>query len=103
MIHIHGSRSISAACAVGQRSRLRRGRMETKANYAAVGAFVLACIIGLVVTLLWLAGIQYSQEYEYFQTDFKGPVTGLGKGTAVRYNGIDVGRVDNLQFNPNDP
>jgi len=77
--------------------------METKANYAAVGIFVLACIIGLVVTLLWLAGVQYSQEYEYFQTYFKGPVTGLGKGTAVRYNGIDVGRVDNLEFNPNDP
>jgi phospholipid/cholesterol/gamma-HCH transport system substrate-binding protein len=77
--------------------------METKANYAAVGIFVLACIIGLVVTLLWLAGVQYSQEYEYYQTYFKGPVTGLGKGTAVRYNGIDVGRVDNLEFDPNDP
>ena len=77
--------------------------METRANYVAVGAFVLACIIGLVVTLLWLAGIQYSQEYDYYQTYFKGPVTGLGKGTAVRYNGIDVGRVDNLEFDPNDP
>ncbi len=77
--------------------------METKANYVAVGAFVLVCILGLVVTLLWLAGIQYSQEYDYFQTYFKGPVTGLGKGTTVRYNGIDVGRVDNLEFNPNDP
>ncbi len=28
--------------------------METKANYVAVGAFVLACVIGLVVTILWL-------------------------------------------------
>ena len=27
--------------------------METKANYVAVGAFVLACVIGLVVTVLW--------------------------------------------------
>ena len=31
--------------------------METKANYVAVGAFVLACVIGLVVTILWLAGV----------------------------------------------
>jgi phospholipid/cholesterol/gamma-HCH transport system substrate-binding protein len=77
--------------------------METRANYIAVGAFVLACVIGLVVTLLWLAGAQYSQEYAYFQTSFKGPVTGLGKGTVTRYNGIDVGRVANLQFDPNDP
>ena len=77
--------------------------METKANYVAVGAFVLACVIGLVVTMLWLAGAQYSQEYAYYQTYFKGPVTGLGKGTITRYNGIEVGRVTDLNFDPNDP
>jgi phospholipid/cholesterol/gamma-HCH transport system substrate-binding protein len=77
--------------------------LETKANYVAVGAFVLACVVGLVITILWLAGAQYSQEYAYYQTYFKGPVTGLGKGTVTRYNGIDVGRVTELKFNPNDP
>jgi phospholipid/cholesterol/gamma-HCH transport system substrate-binding protein len=77
--------------------------METKANYVAVGAFVLACVIGLVVTILWLAGIQYSQEYAYYQAYFKGPVTGLGKGTSTRYNGIEVGRITNLEFDPADP
>lgn len=77
--------------------------METKANYVAVGAFVLACVIGLVITIMWLAGAQYSQEWAYYQTYFKGPVTGLGKGTVTRYNGIDVGRVTELKFNPADP
>src|SRR5580693_2672039 len=77
--------------------------METKANYVAVGAFVLICIIGLVVSILWLAGVQYAQEYSYYTADFKGPVTGLGKGTVTRFNGIDVGRIADLQFNPNDP
>jgi len=77
--------------------------METKANYVAVGAFVLACVIGLVVTIMWLAGAQYSQEYAYYQAYFKGPVTGLGKGTVTRYNGIEVGRITDLAFDPNDP
>ena len=77
--------------------------MENKANYVAVGAFVLACMLGLVISLLWLAGMQYSQEYAYYQSYFTGPVTGLGKGTTVRYNGIDVGRVDEVKFDPNDP
>ena len=77
--------------------------METKANYVAVGAFVLACAIGLVVTILWLAGVQYSQEYAYYQANFKGPVTGLGKGTLTRYNGIEVGRITDLAFDPADP
>ena len=77
--------------------------METKANYVAVGAFVLACVIGFVVTVLWLAGRQYSQEYAYYQSYFKGGVTGLGKGTATRYNGIEVGRITDLEFDPKDP
>jgi phospholipid/cholesterol/gamma-HCH transport system substrate-binding protein len=77
--------------------------METKANYVAVGAFVLACAVGLVVTVMWLAGVQYSQEYAYYQANFKGPVTGLGKGTLTRYNGIEVGRITDLVFDPTDP
>lgn len=77
--------------------------METKANYVAVGGFVVVCVVGLVVALLWLAGIQYTQEYDYYQTIFKGSVSGLGKGTVTRYNGIEVGRVADLTFDPNDP
>jgi phospholipid/cholesterol/gamma-HCH transport system substrate-binding protein len=77
--------------------------METKANYVAVGAFVVICIIGLVVSIMWLAGVQYAQEYSYYTANFKGPVTGIGKGTVTRFNGIDVGRIADLQFNPNDP
>ena len=77
--------------------------METKANYIAVGAFVLVCIVALVVAVLWLVGAQYSQEFAYYETHFTGAVTGLSKGTAVRYNGIEVGRVDDLQFDPKDP
>jgi phospholipid/cholesterol/gamma-HCH transport system substrate-binding protein len=77
--------------------------METKANYVAVGAFVLISMIGLVIALLWLAGAQYREEYAYYRTYFSGPVTGLGKGTTVRYNGIEVGRVSRLDFDPEDP
>ena len=64
---------------------------------------MLACVIGLVISIMWLAGVQYSQEYSYYEADFKGPVTGLGNGTVTRYNGIDVGRITDLKFNPNDP
>src|ERR1700679_3079636 len=77
--------------------------METKANYVAVGAFVLDCVLGAVVALLWLAGAQYSEEYAYYRTVFTGGVTGLGDGTVVRYNGINVGHVSKLDFDPDDP
>jgi len=77
--------------------------METKANYVAVGAFVLASVLGLVIALLWLAGAQYRSEYSYYRAYFSGPVTGLGEGTKVRYNGIDVGTVSKLNFDQDDP
>ncbi len=77
--------------------------METKANYVAVGAFVLTCMLGLVAVLLWLAGAPYRQELSHYQTFFKGSVTGLGTGTKVRFNGIDVGQIGKLKFDPDDP
>ena len=77
--------------------------METKANYVAVGTFVLICFIGLVVAVLWLAGAQYAAEFADYRAYFTGPVTGLGKGTIVRYNGIDIGNVKDVDFDPNDP
>ncbi|MGD0190575.1 MAG: MlaD family protein [Rhizomicrobium sp.] len=77
--------------------------METRANYVAVGIFVLVCVAGLFVALLWLAGSQYTEEFAYYRTVFTGAVTGLGTGTTVRYNGIDVGHVSKLNFDPDDP
>ena len=77
--------------------------METKANYVAVGGFIMALIIGFVIALLWLTGAQYAQEYAYYQTYFSGSVSGLGAGTSVRYNGIEVGRVKKLNFDQDNP
>lgn len=77
--------------------------METRANYVAVGVFVIVCLLGLVVALLWLGGSQYTEEYAYYRTYFSGSVTGLGDGTLVRYNGIQVGRVSRVTFDPANP
>ena len=77
--------------------------METRANYVIVGAFVLVCIVGLFIAVLWAAGSQFREEYAYFRTYFTGAVTGLGKGTVVRYNGIDIGHVYDVAIDDADP
>jgi phospholipid/cholesterol/gamma-HCH transport system substrate-binding protein len=77
--------------------------METKANYVAVGIFVLSCMFATAVAMLWLAGAQFADEYAVYRTYFQGAVTGLGTGTMVRYNGIDVGTVREVDFDPDDP
>lgn len=77
--------------------------METKANYVAVGAFVLTCLVATTAALLWLAGAQFADEFAIYRTYFQGGATGLGPGTIVRYNGIEVGSVAEVNFDPNNP
>lgn len=77
--------------------------METRANYVTVGAFVVLVVVGFFVAVMWVAGSQYREEYAYYRTYFTGAVTGLGKGTVVRYNGIDVGNVYDVSFDQTDP
>jgi phospholipid/cholesterol/gamma-HCH transport system substrate-binding protein len=77
--------------------------METRANYVAVGAFVLIMLAGIFVAMIWLLRVQFGAQYAYFETHFEGPVTGLGKGAATRLNGIEVGRVRDIEFDPDDP
>ena len=77
--------------------------METRASYVLVGSFVMLCLLGMIVAMLWLTGSQYRQEFAYYRTVFTGGVTGLGRGTTVRFNGIDVGSISELAFDPENP
>src|SRR5260221_7555557 len=74
--------------------------METRANYVAVGAFVLLVFAGAVVTLLWLARGECNRESTFYDIYFAGSVTGLAQGSVVRYNGIQVGRVVEIRIDP---
>jgi phospholipid/cholesterol/gamma-HCH transport system substrate-binding protein len=77
--------------------------MEARANYVAVGAFVLVVLAGILVGSLWFARVQFGTQYQYVETDVAGPVSGLGVGAAVRLNGIEVGRVAKIDLNADDP
>jgi phospholipid/cholesterol/gamma-HCH transport system substrate-binding protein len=67
--------------------------MEREANYTAVGAFVLlvATMAGLFV--YWYAGSKDAADYQRFEIYFEGSVSGLNRGSTVRYLGVEVGRV----------
>jgi phospholipid/cholesterol/gamma-HCH transport system substrate-binding protein len=67
--------------------------MEREANYTAVGAFVLliATMAGLFV--YWYAGSADARDYTRYEVYFEGSVSGLNRGSTVRYLGVEVGRV----------
>ena len=77
--------------------------METRANHVLVGAFtllVLACAFGFV---WWFAAAGQTSERAIYRVQFQGAVSGLTPGSGVLFNGIRVGDVVNLNFDPQDP
>src|SRR5690242_2795671 len=72
--------------------------METRADYVVVGGFVIAILASLVVAVLWLARVQFNAPSNFYDVYFAGSVTGLVQGSTVRYNGIPVGRVTDIQL-----
>jgi phospholipid/cholesterol/gamma-HCH transport system substrate-binding protein len=74
--------------------------METRANYVAVGGFVLAMVVLAFGAVLWLARGELTTQYAFYDIYFQGPVTGLREGASVDYNGVPVGTVKDVRIDP---
>ncbi len=78
--------------------------METKVNYAAVGAFVLVLAAALIAAVLWLAsGGGSRQQVDRYLAVMEESVSGLNVNAPVKYNGVDVGMVRDIQLDPSNP
>jgi phospholipid/cholesterol/gamma-HCH transport system substrate-binding protein len=77
--------------------------MEKNANYALVGLSSLILFIGLVIFIVWLARLTFSQEYDLYDIVFEGPVRGLSQGGEVHFNGIKVGEVTKIALDRTNP
>ena len=67
--------------------------MEREANYTAVGAFVLLITAMAVLFVYWYSDSADRRDYTRYEIYFDGSVSGLSRGSPVRYLGVDVGRV----------
>ena len=76
--------------------------METRASYVAVGLFVLIFSIGTMMSFLWLGKDRFDRAEERYTILFYGTVGGLQPDGIVRYLGVPVGRVKELQIDPDD-
>lgn len=72
--------------------------MEREANYAAVGAFVLLLMTMAGLFVYWYSKGRESRDYQRYEIYFEGSVSGLTRGSTVRYLGVDVGRVLDLRI-----
>ncbi|WP_349364867.1 MAG: MlaD family protein [Roseitalea porphyridii] len=77
--------------------------METKANYVAVGAFTVLIFAAAFAFVYWIARTNTGGETAPLRIIIEGSVTGLSNGSLVKFNGIDVGKVDRLGFAADNP
>lgn len=77
--------------------------MERKANYAAVGSFVLLVIVLAGGFVYWYSDGSDRRNYERYEIYFPGTVTGLSEGSSVRYLGVEVGKVRRIRLDARSP
>lgn len=77
--------------------------MDRDANYVAVGAFVLLVIAMAVSFVFWYTDQQDKRTYQRYEIYFQGSVNGISAGSAVRYLGVDVGKVVRIMLDPKQP
>lgn len=77
--------------------------METRANYVIVGVFTLLALLSAFVFVYWTA--RYGNQTETAQISIRipGSAAGLGRGSAILFNGIRVGEVQNVFLDAEDP
>jgi len=76
--------------------------METRSNHVLVGAVTLALLAGLLVFIVWLAGLS-NKTTKCFDIYFSQAVEGLNKGSSVNYQGVPVGQIQKISLLPDRP
>ena len=73
-------------------------------NYALVGAFVLTLGAVLIAGVLWLAaGGAWQKKYDTYLAVEDESVAGLNLDALVKYNGVDVGKVQAIHLDQTNP
>ncbi len=77
--------------------------MDPKTNYTLVGSFVLVMIGAIIVASLWLSSDLSGHSYKTYLINISESVAGLAEQSAVKFNGVVVGRVKSIQISSKDP
>ena len=76
--------------------------METRSNYVMVGAVTVALLAGVLLFIVWLAGLSNKQT-KCYDIYFGQGVGGLNKGSNVTFSGVPVGQIERISLLPNRP
>lgn len=77
--------------------------METRANHLLIGIFVIAALLAGAASFLWLAKATLDDSFADYDVIFTESVTGLSRGSAVYFSGVNVGQVRDITLNKDNP
>jgi phospholipid/cholesterol/gamma-HCH transport system substrate-binding protein len=76
--------------------------MDNNSRYLWVGIFVIISTTLLVTVWLWFSQ-DSRKEYNIYTAVFNEPVDGITTNSIVKYNGVEVGNVKQVELDPQDP
>lgn len=74
--------------------------MENKAHALAAGLFMVILTAGVILAAMWFSGDTYESAPYVLESKFA--VTGLNQQAYVRYRGVNIGKVTDIRFDPQD-
>lgn len=77
--------------------------MERDVRYLTVGLVVALLLGGFLAFAAWQAGTYQASDRDRYTIHVEGGVSGLNKGSGVRYRGVEVGRVLGVRMDPQQP
>lgn len=77
--------------------------METRANYVIVGVFTVLAVLAAFAFVYWTAAIGDRGETSLLRVRIPGSASGLGRGSAVLFNGVKVGDVQRVYIDVQNP
>lgn len=76
--------------------------METDKHYFRVGLYLVGLSLALAFFSVWLVSSGSEDDVPY-RVYFAESVSGLSVGSAVKYRGVNVGKVESITINKKDP
>jgi len=74
--------------------------MASQKTKFAVGLFLVCGMVFAVLVILWLGMSRFLEKGRYYVTYFDESVQGLNIDSPVKYRGVFIGRVDNIDVAP---
>jgi len=76
--------------------------MSNKVNFTFVGIVILTILIFMFVFIVWLGRPNNKENFTKYYIYFNESVAGLNIKSPVKYKGVNVGKVLNIEISPKD-